>query len=181
MALTDSTLFYKSNPNVHVIVTYSKKEKLDDLVISFLNEGLKIEQLCIYASVNLDDSIIKKLSSKLTDYEENIKNENLLVIDLKPHISSVLDNNLEPFEELKKSVLSNISQRTQKHVRFYGDLAGYLFENKHFEESVLVEEWCQDSPFEGTIICPYQNSILDASPLEQKNRIVNSHDNIVLC
>ncbi|MFQ5572984.1 MAG: hypothetical protein ACE5EJ_01900, partial [Nitrosopumilaceae archaeon] len=81
MALTDSTLFYKPNPNVHVIVTYTDPNRLDDLVCNFINEGLKREQLCIYGTVNFGPKIFEKMSPKIIDFEDNVKNENLLMVD----------------------------------------------------------------------------------------------------
>jgi len=38
-------------------------------------------------------------SERTMNYEENIKGENLLMVDFKTHCSPALDNNLKPFEE----------------------------------------------------------------------------------
>jgi len=70
---------------------------------------------------------------------------------------------------------------TNTHVRLYGDLVSYLFETKHYEECFILEEWWQKNPFEGTKICPFQNSILEDSSIEKKDKLVNTHDNIILC
>ena len=85
------------------------------------------------------------------------------------------------FFDLKKSVLLKKLQREDKHVRLWGDLVSYLFEQKHFDECMLLEQWWQKNPLGGTTICPYRNSILGDAPPEKKDRLVNTHDKIVLC
>ena len=179
--LSDHTLFSKPNPSKHVIIMYNDYNLLIDVVIKFLNIGLKRGQLCIFGTVNVNEEITKKLSSGITDYEENIQKKNLLMIPLKQIYSKVLEHDLTPFEELKKTVLDNVKKRSDKHIRLVGDLGGFMFEQKHFDECILLEEWFQKNPLRGTCVCPYNNSIFEESPYkEMKDKVLHTHD-ILIC
>ena len=180
MSLSDHTFFYEPNPSKHVIITYSDYDKLIDVVIRFLNEGLKRGQLCIFGTVNVNDETTRKLSSGIIDYEENIQKKNLMMIPLKQFYSKIMKHDLSLFEELEKTVSDNVKKRSDKHVRFFGDLASFLFEEKHFDQCMLLEEWCQKNSLGGTTVCPYKNSILGESPYkERKDQIIHYHENII--
>ena len=181
LALADHTIFYKESPNVHVIIPYSDFKKLNNIVAIFFNEGLKRNQLCVYCSVDISGESANDLFSRITDYEKNVSDENLLVVDFRPFVPYLLRQDLKPLEELKKTILINLLKRKDKHVRLHGDLVSFLFENNHFDEALLLEEWWQNDSFEGTKICPYRNTSLEQSSVEKKEKIVNSHDKIVLC
>ncbi len=75
--------------NEHIMLLYEDKNKRNDFIIDIINEGLKNGCLCIYASVEIDNSksisLIDSLSSRIINYEENIKNENLKFINSKPY------------------------------------------------------------------------------------------------
>ena len=182
MSLSDSTLFYKPNPEEHVIIRYSDENKLAELATTFFNEGLKLNQFCIYASMHLDNEILEKLSSKIKDYDKHIENENLLIVGLKPYYTAIMEQNLEPFNDLKKYVLEKKSKREDKPIRLWGDLVSYLFEQKHFDECVLLEQWWQENPLGGLIVCPYNRKFLDEPLYEkQKDMIIHEHEKTILC
>lgn len=182
MTLADQTLLYKPSPSKHIIITYSDSNKLIDLVVKFINEGLKRNQLCVYGTVNVNEKIVEKLSSGIIDYEENIRKENLMLVALDRYIPNVLEHDLTPFEDLKKSILGNTEKRSDKHVRLAGDLVSLLFEKKHFEECMMLEEWWQKNPLGGTSICPYKDSIFDEYPYnEKKEQVIHAHDNMIFC
>ena len=182
MALSDQTIFYKPSPSKHVIITYQTKNRLTDLVAYFFNEGLQRNQLCIYGSMESEGGILPELSLKIKDYEKNVRNENLIIIDLKPFYISIMNHDLAQFEEMKKSVLIKKLERVDKHIRLYGDLVSFLFEEKHFEQCFRLEQWWQNNPLGGTVICPYRTEILDnPSYSDKKEQIIREHDNIVLC
>jgi len=181
VSLSDLTFFDKPNPSKHVIITYIHYSRLIDVVIKFLNMGLKRGQLCIFGTVYVNDEITKKLSSGITDYEENIQKKNLLMIPLHRCYSKIIEHDLTPFEDLKKTVLDNVKKRSDKHVRLFGDLGSFLFELKKFDECMLLEEWWQKNPFEVTCVCSYDNSIFEESPYkERKDKVVHTHD-ILIC
>ena len=182
MALADYTLFFKPKPESHVIISYHDQSRLAAMLATFFNEGLKLNQLCIFASVDLDNGILDEVSAIIKNYDEHIQNGNLLVVDLKPFRASVMNHDLSQFDDMKKSVLEQKSKRKDKHVRMFGDLASFLFEERNFEESLMLEKWCQSNPLGGTIVCPYKNEILsDPSYAKQKELILHDHDNLVLC
>jgi hypothetical protein len=67
------------------VLLYENNSERDLATIDYINQGLKEDRLCIYASVNAyDRSNLYKILSKIKDYKENIKKGNLLIINLKP-------------------------------------------------------------------------------------------------
>lgn len=163
------------------MVVSQDRGKFDDLVYAFLNEGLKRKQFCVYATVNLNNSVFEKLSSNLIEFDDNIKNSNLLMVDLQPYLTSVMNHDLTPLKNLKKSVANKRRKRTNNNVRIYGDLVGYLFENKHYEECFFLEDWWGKNLFNGTKICPFQYSILESSPVEKRRKLFDKHDDVIVC
>ncbi len=181
LSLSGHSFFYKPNPMKHVIITYSDYNKLIDVVIQFLNVGLKRGQLCIFGTVNVNNETTEKLSSGITDYEENIQKKNLLMFPLMQFYSKIMKHDLTLLEDLKKIVSHNVKKRSDKHVRLYGDLGSLLFEQKHFDECILLEEWWQKNPLRGTCVCPYKNSIFEESPYKEiKDKVLHTHD-ILIC
>ena len=91
--------------NEHIMLLYEDKNKRNKVIIEYINEGLKNGYLCIYASVDIDNSksisLIDSLSSTIINYEENIRNENLQFINFKPYYESALKGDLTLFEKLK--------------------------------------------------------------------------------
>ncbi len=181
MSLTDQTLVFEPNLNVHVMVVYEDRSKLDELVYAFLNEGLKQKQFCVYASVNLDHSVYEKISSNIIEFKYNIMSSNFIMVDLQPYLLSTMDHDLTPFRNLKQSISNKVRKRSNEHIRLYGDLVSHLYENKNYEECFLLERWWQKNPIKGTKICPYQTSVLDNSPVEKKRELFDSHDEIIVC
>ena len=180
MSLADTTLFYQDQPNSHVMITYTERERLLENLAIFFNEGLKRDQLCIFGCVELTQEIIEQLSSKITDFEQNVKNDNFIMIDFKPYILPIMDHDMKPMEDLKELVAKNTQNRADKHVRFFGDLAAYLFEHKHYEESLFLEEWCQKNPIGGSIVCPYHFPVYDNTPYVHKGEVIKNHDKIIV-
>lgn len=182
MTLSNFTIFNQRNPPSHILLIYDDDNKLDVVSSIFINEGLKRNQLCIYAMRGLNEEKMKKLSTMILDYKENVRKGNLLILDLTPYLDPVLNHDLKPFEDLKKSILEKVKERSDKHVRFCGDLVSFLFKNKHFEQCFLLEEWWQSNPLGGTAVCHYQNSMFNESPYsEQKERVFHIHNNLVQC
>jgi len=59
------------------MLLYEDKNKRNNIIIDIINEGLKNGCLCIYASVDIDNSksisLIDNLSSRIINYEKNIQ------------------------------------------------------------------------------------------------------------
>ncbi len=165
----------------HIILLYHHECDRDDAVIRYINEGLKRNQLCMFATVNIDEKIIAKMMTEIIDYEENVKKGNLLMKALKPFNSAPVRFNLSQFEDIKRQLDDMRIGRNDKRIRFVGDFLGFLFETKKFDECKFLEEWWQVKPFEGSYVCLYHDSILNEYPFsEHKDRIFHSHDKVIL-
>jgi DNA-binding HxlR family transcriptional regulator len=169
--------------NEHIILLYNNEYERDTLVAHYINEGLKREQLCIYASVvNFDDGTLNEtLRSKIVDLDKNIKDGNLVPVNLSSHYATAaLTGDLEPFKVLQTELTDKAKNRRNKYVRLVGDLVGFLFENKGFDECLELEKWWHHKPFEGSYLCPYPNSLCDKLPYDyHKYRVFGNHDIVV--
>jgi len=166
----------------HVILLYDDYYNRDDAVINYINEGLKRNQLCVYGVVNSNKKAIAKMSSKIVNYQENVKKENLLVLDLKKFYFSALGEDLTPFDDIKQQLVDKVKDRSNKHVRIVGDCGSFLFKNKHFDECMALEQWWQKKPFEGSYVCPYPKSTFNEYTFsDHKDRLFNIHDTVIMC
>jgi len=85
------------------MLLYNDQEECDSAALDSINEGLKAGQLCIYSSVlNGDKLHLDKISSKITNYQENIEKGNLTIVDFLPFYESAKASNLAPFKQLKE-------------------------------------------------------------------------------
>ena len=108
--------------------------------LPLLNEGLKRDQLCVYGSISYrDKEHIKKISSQITNSEQEQKKGNLVFVDMAPIYISALMGDLGPFKRASEQLVEMVINRADKHIRFVGDCAGFLFKNRHFEECLMVE------------------------------------------
>lgn len=161
---------------------YEKKEDLDSAVSKYLNEGLRRQQLCVYATVHFrDKGYIENFSLSIDNYKENVEKGDLLIVDLASFYISALLHDMKPFEEAKKLFAERVKDRMDKHVRFVGDGTSFLFRNKHFDECAMIEQWWEGKPFEGSYVCPFPKQFLDASPhgIHSRRVVVATHDIVV--
>ncbi len=170
--------------NMHLILLYDEQDDLDKAISAYINEGLKRGQICIHASVSLaNEGYLENFSSQITNYQENLKNGNLIVVDLVPYYVNAMVGNLESFNKLKEEMIFNVHKdknRKDKHVRLTADCATLLLKNKHFEECINLENWWHQKPFDGSFVCPYPKSLLNHYPFNAfLSRIIHNHDVIV--
>ncbi|MFB5598799.1 MAG: MEDS domain-containing protein [Nitrososphaeraceae archaeon] len=167
--------------NQHLLLLYNDKTIRDSYVCDFINEGLTNDELCIYGTVSLRDKNTFKIASKIVNYKKNIEEGNLLIVDLAPMYVRALTGDLGLFEKFKKDVLKRIKKRINKHVRFVGDCASFLFENKQFSQCLAVESWWHRRPIRGKYLCPYQKSFINQYPYNFHigSIIENKHDKII--
>ena len=168
--------------NEHIALLYDNEDERDTLAANYINEGLKRGQLCVYASVMDPDSenMNNTLKSKIVDFDNNIKEGNLVLIKLSSHYIGALVGDLEPFNAIERDLTDKAKIRQDKHVRSVSDCAGILFENKHFDECVELEGWWHQKPFEGSYLCPFRNSLCDKFPYNyHKYRIFGNHDIVI--
>jgi hypothetical protein len=160
--------------NKHIMLLYEDKNNRNNTIINIINEGLQNGCLCIYASVDLDESkgisLIDYLSSRIINYEENIKNENLQFINFRPYYESALKGDLTLFEELKSKIEQTLSRRItngkKDKILVFADAACTLSETRNFNECIALEKWWQDSNLDWkrnnkdiTVICPHPNFV----------------------
>lgn len=168
--------------NEHILLLYDNEYERDKLVAEYINEGLKRGQLCAYASVMNPDirTLNNTLKSRIVDFDNNIREGNLLLVKLSTHYVGALTGNLEPFDTMERELTERAKIRQDKHVRIVADCAGFLYENKHFDECVELEQWWHQKPFEGSYLCPFQNSLCDKFPYNyHKYRVFGNHDIII--
>ena len=170
------------------MLLYNNQDECDSAAIDSINEGLKAGQLCIYASVfNGDKSHLSGISSKITNYLENIEKGNLVIINFLPFYDSAKASNLAPFKQLKERIeellRKRISDGKDGKVLIFAEAAGFLSEHCHFDKSIQLESWWNDAHFEWlknklniTVICPHSATVLnEESNLSAKNQIGNVH------
>jgi hypothetical protein len=177
-----------SSRGKHVALLYENNSERDNATIDYINQGLKENLLCVYASVNAyDRSNLSKVSSKIKDYKENINKRNLLIINLRPFYNSALTGDLTPFEELRTQIKQELERRNNKSVIIVADCADNLFQNRYFNQSELVESWWDRAYNDWirhenqgqnhiTIICPHLDSLMYKHPFNQhKCKIFDNH------
>lgn len=159
-------------------MAYGSDSDAHEAIASYINEGLKRNQLCVYASVhNRDESHIEKIAPKIVDYEKNVQDGNLLVADLAPVYVAAVCDDLSPYRELAAQLAEMIKGRSDKHVRLVADCATFMFKNRHFDECTVLEAWGQEKPIFGSYVCPYPRSLFDKYPFNyHKFRILANHD-----
>jgi hypothetical protein len=114
----DNNYCYNPLYNQHIMLLYEDKNKCNNIIIDYINESLKNGCLCIYASVDLDNSknisLIDSLSFRIINYEENIQNENLQFINFKPYYELALKGDLTFFEKLKTELEYTLTRRVSE-------------------------------------------------------------------
>jgi len=174
----------------HVMLIYENDDTRLDAAAHFINEGLKNRQFCIYASVYAFDTHSKlgssNLASKITDYDRNVNEGNLMLLDFKPFYDAAVASNLSPFVLLKRKLegvlQDRISNGMTDKIMVYADAACCLTEHKEFNEATALEIWWQQTHDEWinnnkkiTVICPHPANIL-REELEVKWNIADGHD-----
>ena len=170
--------------NAHIILIHENQFDLDIAIATYINEGLKRGQLCIHASVSLaNEGYLDNFSTQITNYEENLEKGNLINVDMAPHYVNAMAGNLETYDNLKAEITSIVGKdknRLDKYIRITGDCTTLLLKNKHLEQCIQVEEWCNQNPLEGSILCAYPKSLLNQFPINVCiSRLFHSHDIIV--
>ena len=178
--------------NAHIMLLYNNQQDLNDAYITYINEGLAQGQLCVFASVLLQNNdFLKDISSRIINFEENVQNENLMLVDMAKYYIQAMMDNLQEFDNLKNKLMDKVrndKKRNDKHVRLIDDCSEFLFKNKHFEECINLENWIHQKRFEGSVLCPYSKSLFDQFPyyyylfrvFHSNDIVIDSHGNFLL-
>ena len=186
--LSDYSSLSAPSDHEHIIILYSDKNQneshesnYNDVISEYINAGLSKNQLCIYTYLEEDvEAAMEELSKRIIKYEDNVRAGNLLLIDFKPFCSSARDSNLKPLEELIHEVKEKTRDRVDKHVRIVGRAAGWLYENKHFNQCLALERWWHTRPFKGSLVCPYKMSLSEHKEFfERQDSLFIRHDTIL--
>jgi hypothetical protein len=98
-----------------VILLYHTDAEHNAAAVGYINEGLKSGHLCIYASVGAYDSASKwhysNLSSKIENFDKNVKQGNLVLIDFKPFFGAARKGDPTIFNQLKSQLETMLKQR----------------------------------------------------------------------
>jgi hypothetical protein len=163
----------------HQAFLYDNEQQRDDAITKFINEGLDRGQLCIYGTIHLTDKeYFKTMSSRITDYEENVKKGNLIVIDFLPFYIAALKKDLIPYKGMQKAIEEKLGDKKDARVRIVGDATGYLFKNDRFDECIMVESWWQGARMPAvSTLCLFEKSLMNEIPFKQhRNRVAHNHD-----
>jgi CheY-like chemotaxis protein len=191
--MSSSSLSYPidSLHNGHIMLLYESDDKRNTTTIDLINEGLKNNYFCIYASVDIDNSkgisLIDSFSSKIINYKENVQNENLKFINFKPSYESVLRGDYTLVEELKSKLEHILDKRLYEgkkdKILIFADAACCLSENRHFSECIDLEKWWQTihsywikNNKNITVICPHPKHAFKDSEQYIKSKISASHN-----
>ena len=188
-----STDIHSSSRGKHAVLLYKTNSERETATQDYINQGLKENRLCIYASVDAYDQLhLSRISSKIIDFKENIYKRNLLIVNLKPFYDCALKGDLTPFEKLKKQIQQELEHRNNnKSLTIVADCADNLFQNQYFDQSQLVESWWhrvyvewihydndqgQQQQHDVTIVCPHLELLLHKHPFDQhKYKILDNH------
>jgi hypothetical protein len=183
---------YSGDSAQHVMLLYDNDSMRDDTTANYVNESLKKGSFTVYASVNAhSEPRLARFLSRIANYKEHIARGNLLVVRLKTFYDRAMENDIEPFEDLKAIVEEIARQRISKgrsgQVVMIADCADSLSRNEMFDECVFVEKWWQEAHSEWlkaeakiTVICPHPAKTLEAKPFAHRKRQLSNLHNATL-
>lgn len=183
-----SEVYIQPSQGQHVILLYDTESSRDLAAINYMNFGLAKNYLCVYASVNANNTVLpSKLCFKIKDYKENINKVNLIVTNLKPFYEAALSGDLMPFEKFKLDLQQKLRNSGKNGALVVADCADTLLRNQHFDQCNKVEKWWQDTYMQFreqwqhehmslTIICPHSKSHLQRPHFEKyEYQIATNH------
>ena len=183
MSLKEDSLNHYYNNHQHSVLLYNDTRNRDAYLINYINEGLNKNELCIIGAIDLRDKESLEIAPHIVDYEKNISESNLMIVDLAPYYIAAITEDLIFFEKIKKEISERIqSRRKNIKIRLMSDCAGFLFENKHFAQCESLEAWWQhQKPFEGSCMCLYPKALFEKYPfnLHKYYAILKQHDNVI--
>ena len=177
------------------ICMYCEKESqssssipITNSLLQYIDEGLQKDQLCVYLSMhNMEKDHPKTILSQIPHFN-NSKEKNFMIIkNSDDYYINAACENLKPFEDLKKQIFEKAILDNKKEIRIICDIQNLLFNNKHFDQCVAVEEWWEKTIEElnkihglsVTLLCLYSSNNFQNFPfIYHKYRINNSHTTI---
>ncbi len=115
MPLNDASSLVERSHRNHVMLLYKDENSRADATAQCINEGLEKDMLCVYASVDAFDrwtsSHVSNLSNIILNYEDNIREGNLQIVNFRSHYESALKGGILPFNELKSRLEKTLLER----------------------------------------------------------------------
>ena len=106
--------------NSHIILLYENQQELDNAFITYINEGLVQGQLCVFASVLLhNNDYLTNISSKIRNFEENVQNENLILVDMANYYIQAMMDNLQEFDKLKSELMEKVKNDKKERISIF--------------------------------------------------------------
>jgi len=168
----------------HIILLYENQQELNDALIMYINEGLEQGQLCVFATVLLhNNDFFTNISHRIRNFENNIKNENLILVDMANYYVQAMIDNFEDFDKFKSELMERVKndkKRKNKQIRLVNDCNEFLLKNKHYEESINLEKWWHNKPFGGSYISHYPKSLFEKFPFNYYLIRLFHNDDIVI-
>lgn len=183
----DSIKLLQASDRQHLMLLYRDEGIRKATEIDCINEALQRGQLCVFASVDVEDrNFMSTFSVSIHDYDRHVKDGNLLVVDFMPFYSSAAKADLTLFKNLKEQIELTIKERAASgkadKTLVVADAACNLTKNRQFAECVSLESWWQETYFEWaknnldiTIICAHPSTILEQDYLAQESNISHVH------
>ena len=180
--LADDSALVDPRGNEHLLLLYGDEARRDQRVIQFINEGLKRNQLCIHATLDKNEKTLSKMASDIIDYKNNLKNGNLLIPDITYLYEAALREDWKPFDDFAAAISSDAQSRSDKYIRIVGGCAPFLFQNKYLKQSIVLEDWVQRKPFNGSMLCPLRSSLFNEDPFKNYQKVYQRcHDKVLIC
>lgn len=168
------------------MLLYDDEKIRNSAEIECINRGLEKGQFCIYASVGIDNvKYASDFAASITNYDKQVQDGNLLVVNFRPFYDSALAGRTDMFEELAGRIERQIAERKvsglDNKTLIVADAACNLTKNRYFAESARLETWWQRT-FEQwmkkgldiTVICAHPSVVLKENA-NDKNTAHISH------
>ncbi len=161
----------KTQEGDHFIVNYTDKDKLSNLLVSFLEFGA--QKNCLNVLIISEDEK-QRLQSFLSSsngvrHEKsmmNFRDKNTLVVthgDLYGDLDAASSFSLQPFMEGLNRVRELAIQTKMSGLNIAGTLAGALYCKGKFEQCLQIEEQGHEAlhqfPMPSTVICLYERPV----------------------
>ena len=179
----------------HICMYYENESQSSSFVsitnnglLRYIDEGLQQNQLCVYLSMhNLEKDHPKIIISQIPNIKKS-KEKNFMVIKNSDdyYINAACDN-LKPFETLKKEIFEKAILGNKKEIRIICDIPNFLFNNKHFDQCIALEEWWDETIEElnkihglsVSLLCLYNTNNFQNSPFKYHRYRINNNHSII--
>ena len=181
MTMTAPSDLLRSSDRQHLMLLYDSESDRSSAEIDCINRALAAGQYCVYATVDANDKeFMSRLVSSISDYERQVEQGNLLVVNFKPFYDSAANGELAPFWQLKEQIEASLRDRIASgksgKTLLVADAACHLTRNRQFDRCITLEGWWQDtyrdwmaSNLDITIICAHPSSVLKHLHTEQSH------------